>query len=351
MHGHPIFFRAFFNFLSQGNEIVIIPGNHDIEFAIPEVQHCFRNALLHLILDEDKNKSNISDVINRNLFFLPWFYYEPGLLYVEHGHQYDSLNSFEYFLHPLTPDNLIDLPAGSFFVRYLFNKVESDYPFADNMKPVSRFIWWLLVRILKGGLFLTKRVRSQLYHYLDFFWQTINKAGPLPPKWIPELEKLQRQAIHRIANDTGIAEEKLLSIKNMWAKSDIHHLDKLNLVLRFFRDDPNNDFYFKFFEKIRDILEVQYIVFGHTHEADLQLLGSPDQAAKGINSGTWTKVFAENYEERLLQDENELVFVKIDRLGPQMELMRWRDDLDEGQRVRLFEAPDGQVLKTNLSAS
>jgi hypothetical protein len=38
-------------------------------------------------------------------------------------------------------------------------------------------------------------------------------------------------------------------------------------------------------------------------------------------------------------------------LGPQMELMRWRDDLDEGQRVRLFEAPDGQVLKTNLSAS
>ena len=214
MNGHWIFFRALVKFLSQDNEIVIIPGNHDIEFAIPEFQNCFRNALLNYIPDEEKNKPNISDVIQRNLSFLPWFYYEPGLLYVEHGHQYDSLNSFDYFLHPLTPDNLIDLPAGSFFVRYLFNQVESDHPFADNMKPLTRFIWWLLIRILKGGLFLTKRVRSQLYHYLDFFWQTINKAGPLPITWITKLEKLQREAIHRLANDTGIAEEKLLYIKD-----------------------------------------------------------------------------------------------------------------------------------------
>jgi hypothetical protein len=87
---------------------------------------------------------------------------------------------------------------------------------------------------------------------------------------------------------------------------------------------------------------VKHLVFGHTHEADFRPLGLEDQAAEGINSGTWTKVFAENYEERLLKDENELVFVEIDTLRPKMELLRWRDDLGKGERVRLFKAPDGQ---------
>jgi hypothetical protein len=167
---------------------------------------------LHCIPDDKKTQPNFSDVIQGNLSFLPWLYYEPGLLYAEHGHQYDSLNSFDDFLHPLTPDNLIDLPVGSFFVRYLFNKVESDYPFADNMKQLSRFIWWLFIRILKGGIFLNKRIRSKLYHYMDFFWQTVHKAGPLPISWVTVLEKFQREAIHRLANDTGIAEETLLYI-------------------------------------------------------------------------------------------------------------------------------------------
>ncbi|HSN91066.1 MAG TPA: hypothetical protein VLS93_07540 [Anaeromyxobacteraceae bacterium] len=33
-----------------------------------------------------------------------------------------------------------DLLLGSFFVRYLFDRVETVEPFADDMKPATRFI-------------------------------------------------------------------------------------------------------------------------------------------------------------------------------------------------------------------
>ncbi len=336
MNGHWIFFQALSQFLIAGNGVTIIPGNHDIEFSIPEVQNCFRTGLLNYIPEKEKGKQDVSTLINKNLSFLPWFYYEPGLVYVEHGHQYDSLNSFDYFLHPSRPDNLIDLPAGSFFVRYLFNKVETDYPFADNMKPATRFLRWLLGKMIKRGLVLKKQVRSQLYHYINFFWQTLKKAGPICTDWVRELEARQNESLRNIAISSGIAEEKLRDIKDKWAKSDIHHLCKYRLFWRFIKGESQNDIYYKAAKKIKGIMGVQYIVFGHTHEADLEPLEPENWSREYINSGTWTKVFAENYEERLLKEENEFVFVMIDKSGSKMELLRWRDDLRVGERVRLF---------------
>jgi UDP-2,3-diacylglucosamine pyrophosphatase LpxH len=336
MNGHWIFFQALSRFLVAGNAVTIIPGNHDIEFSIPEVQNCLRVELLNYITEKEKDKQDISNLINKYLSFLPWFYYEPGLVYVEHGHQYDSLNSFDYFLHPSRPDNLIDLSAGSFFVRYLFNKVETEYPFADNMKPATRFLRWLLKKMFIRGLFLKKQVRWQLYHYINFFWQTLKKAGPIPSDWVGELEARQNESLRTIAISSGIAEGKLRDIKDKWAKSDIHHLCKCRLFWRFIKSESQNDLYYESAEKVKEILAVQYIVFGHTHEADLEPLEPENWSREYINSGTWTKVFLESYEERLLKEENEFVFVMIDKSGPKMELLRWRDDLGEGERVRLF---------------
>jgi hypothetical protein len=51
------------------------------------------------------------------------------------------------------------------------------------------------------------------------------------------------------------------------------------------------------------------------------------------------KVFASSYEERLLKEENEFVYVHLrEEVGKiKMELLRWNDSLGEGERVRLFE--------------
>ncbi|MEF9438544.1 MAG: hypothetical protein L0922_07355 [Candidatus Mariimomonas ferrooxydans] len=87
---------------------------------------------------------------------------------------------------------------------------------------------------------------------------------------------------------------------------------------------------------------MRYVVFGHTHEADIHLHSKTEDGkrAEYVNSGTWTKSFAANHEEALLKSENEFVYINFtrdaQRNNVKMELLRWNDSINDGERVRLF---------------
>jgi len=90
--------------------------------------------------------------------------------------------------------------------------------------------------------------------------------------------------------------------------------------------------------KAREIaqrLGVQFVLMGHTHDADLQSIGSHGE--EYFNTGTWTKVFSE--EERLIRDDIEFVFVQglREASGLQLKLMQWNDDTREPRLLKLFE--------------
>lgn len=164
--GHQVFFRALANFLIDGHRLSIITGNHDVELYWPKVQSQLIDQLvLRRVLDAETNEKNAADAktneknaadaktnkkgtgdaktIKEHVSFHPWFYYDKTYkTYVEHGNQYDCFNSFEYFLHPLAgpKSDVLWLPIGSLFVRYCFNKVEMRNPFADNIKPFTKYI-------------------------------------------------------------------------------------------------------------------------------------------------------------------------------------------------------------------
>ncbi|MFQ5847309.1 MAG: hypothetical protein ACE5IQ_06480 [Candidatus Methylomirabilales bacterium] len=322
MSGHRVFFDALARFLSGGHDLVILPGNHDIEWVIPEVQATFVSEMA------TRAPAGAEKGVAERIRFLPWFYLEPNLIYVDHGHQYDRLNSFDHFLHPYLSDGRIDLPAGSFFVRYLFNKVELSFPFADNMKPSTAFICWALKRI-EGWRNIPK--------YLRFFNETLKKAGPIKPEWREQLEQEQAERLRALSGQTGLPVDRLSELQALWVQSAIHHAPKWRLFLAFLGAAGGDDPLTSFANRISALLDVRYVVFGHTHEADLQPLSNGPPGAEYVNSGTWTKVFAENVEERLLKEESEFVYVLIDRAGPKIELLRWRDDLGAGERVRLFQ--------------
>jgi UDP-2,3-diacylglucosamine pyrophosphatase LpxH len=138
--GHPAFFQALANFLSEGNCLSIITGNHDIELYWKKVQKKLVNRII-----EFKNSQVTDQQIEDRIDFYPWFYYDKDYkTYIEHGNQYDRLNSFQYFLHPLLEhgSDKLWLPFGSFFVRYFFNKLEISNPFADNIKPPTKYMRW-----------------------------------------------------------------------------------------------------------------------------------------------------------------------------------------------------------------
>ena len=147
MEGHPLFFSSLGTFISEGHICTIVSGNHDIEWSLPEIQKAFREEMKNKYLPP--GVPDPDSVVSEKIEFCPWFYYEAGLIWVEHGQQYDGINSFDFLLYPYLPnsDELL-LPSGSFFVRYLFNQVEQKDPFADNIKPASEYFKKYWIRLL-----------------------------------------------------------------------------------------------------------------------------------------------------------------------------------------------------------
>jgi UDP-2,3-diacylglucosamine pyrophosphatase LpxH len=334
--GHKVFFEALAEFLADGHELVVLPGNHDIEWVFPDVQKAFIDALVA------HAPQKVKAYIPQRIQFLPWFYLEPGLLYVEHGHQYCPLESFDYFLHPFLPEppeELIDLPAGSFFVRYLFNHVESSWPFANNIKPPTRFIWWALKR---------KETWLRMPRFIRFFRETLKKATPLSPDWRKKQNAIHAKLLAGLAYKTGVSLDSLRELWGLWAPSAIHHLSKWSLAWQLIHETAGSADLIVQAACISQIMEVRYVVFGHTHEADRQALPGGPSGAEYINSGTWTKIFALRSEERRFTEQRELVFVRIDPAEPKVDLLRWRDDLGKGERVRLCHRLRGKSKRERL---
>lgn len=76
------------------NSIVVVRGNHDVDFHWHPVQAAFRDEL-----------SFHASGAGERVEFREWFYYEEGRVYVEHGHQYDSFCSYEHLLLPVSPSD------------------------------------------------------------------------------------------------------------------------------------------------------------------------------------------------------------------------------------------------------
>ncbi len=194
MSGHWVFFEAIAEFIVAGGLVSIGRGNHDPEFIYDEVRKQFVPKLRRiyeskLLREQELNPpaklKKFDEVCSAGaLRFIDWFYFEPSLLWVEHGNQYDELNSFRYWLAPFLPkgsgvgkdrEDEIDLPWGSFFVRYLFNRIEVQEPFADNIKPQSRFIRWFISKhphlalgfLFGDGRYMLKKMARAWKHIPD----------------------------------------------------------------------------------------------------------------------------------------------------------------------------------------
>jgi UDP-2,3-diacylglucosamine pyrophosphatase LpxH len=140
---HRPIFAAIRTFLTRdGNRLVILPGNHDPDFYWPRVQERFAAAVC-----PTANSDRLYFCLHRGYrpAGCPW-------LWIEHGHQFDPVNSFfvggEERWNPDRPPifsgadgtrRLYECTGTRFMIRYL-NGLDARYPYVDNVKPFSRFI-------------------------------------------------------------------------------------------------------------------------------------------------------------------------------------------------------------------
>jgi UDP-2,3-diacylglucosamine pyrophosphatase LpxH len=147
---HPQLLLAMARFIAAGNEILVLRGNHDIELAWPQVQEHFRRLIAEHH-PADVGYMRMKELVGTRVQFPLWFWYTPGLLYAEHGCQYDPFCSTEHVLNPVVPEapTRLQLSIADFSIRYFANQMKMINALAaENVMSVSEYIGWVVGRNL-----------------------------------------------------------------------------------------------------------------------------------------------------------------------------------------------------------
>ncbi len=415
--GHPMFFQALGWFLAhEGNRLVLINGNHDVELYWPAVQDEMRRLIAAAYLEwrelaragelvdaglpwRETLPAAINDIVANTIQFPAWFYYEPGLFFAEHGNQYDPANAFSNFLAPILHDrpDLIELPSGSFFVRYFFNKVEQVHPFADNIKPISRYLRWAVNEEPLDTLRMLVAQRRMMWRSLGNLLQ--KRANPIkggpdlrkhagmpgsrdqvplgPERWaqlIDIRDRFQDQAeagasrtSQYTAGAVGLYGGLWLAlvaamrafVREQWGRllaglavaggafvgrtllgqrldnvQDLTSLADVASAIAAAFTEPDGQGH---------VAAVPFYIFGHDHHARVRAIapiGTGAPPAWYVNTGAWLPTFSER--DRLARRDVQLTFL---RLVPeanadgqaQSELLEWLPDADRPRPIRLLD--------------
>jgi UDP-2,3-diacylglucosamine pyrophosphatase LpxH len=106
---HPIWFNAIKKFIANGNKVIFIVGNHDVELYWPSVQ------------------KRICEILETNsIIFCNSFYISGNNTYITHGHQFDPTCVVKDSVNPLININgkpIVRIPFGNLATKYMLNGI------------------------------------------------------------------------------------------------------------------------------------------------------------------------------------------------------------------------------------
>jgi len=393
--GHSIFVEGIATVLAAGHQVIILPGNHDLEVQWSTVHEQIRNALAEKLTTLGLDAPGRAAALAR-LEFGAWFYHEPGRVWIEHGCQYDPENAFRYPLRgelAIEPERAIageqDLPLGNFIQRYLYNEFGHITFIVPSTRANLRYVRWLLLnqptlllRVLMSHLPFAVQVARRMAKAIRLTArQTLRRCHRTELNQLKEGSGLGEKlvAIDRLKQTSADAVQatKALGWQTLKVVAAVFGISMLSGGLWFLGFQSINHittgFGFrtlmflalnllalstaigvllwvvvrtpatsspsplrKAAERIRDILDVKTVCFGHTHEEVIWPLGA-SQGGKPrgwyFNSGTWIAVFT--HDVLLPRERVQYTFLRI--RDDEAELLQWSPGRNEARPVILLE--------------
>jgi UDP-2,3-diacylglucosamine pyrophosphatase LpxH len=320
---HKKFFDALGEFIREGNELVIIPGNHDVELHFPDVQSEILKAL------------NLPEDHLARIRFTDWFYISNNDTLIEHGHQQDPYCMCENPLNPFLLDYnelAIRLPFGNVACRYIMNglglfnpHVEKNYIMSISGYLKFFFKYLITAQPLIIWTWLWGAVVTMWHVTTDRFAETYRGTISNEKRVIDAARKSQstpmvvRELQELFASPA--ASDPILIAKELW-------LDRLFLILfgfiglymlgTFLKTFISISFFWIFLPflllmpfflfyarsvtslvseykepsefllaKQAEIAGVRRVIYGHTHIARHEFYG----VVEHLNSGSWSPAF------------------------------------------------------------
>lgn len=154
-------FAGLGRFVDAGNTVVFVAGNHDADLFFKGV----RDDLVEHIARNAKDPAAARGRVQ----LAPWFYFEEGRAYIEHGHRFDAYATFPDPLNPIAAHRERHLAPtfGHWALKFFCNRVPS-FPVHDvDTWTAGDFIQWARQRPLWriGGF------------YISFIWRYLRSAA------------------------------------------------------------------------------------------------------------------------------------------------------------------------------
>ena len=211
--GHPSFFRAVLRFAAQGFPVTIIRGNHDAELFWDIVRDRLHTELDAVVAAEGIDLPPAT--LRERVTFEPWFYWEPGRIWVEHGHQYEASNSFRFHMNPVLPARysdagapVLDYPTGSLFVRHVYNKIKIVDPYSNYYVSLDQYMG------IVGSANFFAMARTLGLH-LPFFLRAIRDARFFELHGMEDIAAVHHERIREEARRRDLPVETLLAIDKL----------------------------------------------------------------------------------------------------------------------------------------
>ncbi len=222
---HASVFRAMARFVGAGNEIAVVIGNHDIELHWPAVQQAFVDGIADGWSTEHPGADPAA--IRSRVAFHDWFLYEPGVVWIEHGHQYDPYCSFEHPLAPAIDEVEVDPNIGGLLLRYLGSQFGDEVHAVVHQGAIAYLrLWasqgpWQMTRVFVAYWDMCRR----LYDH----WRALGRE---------QLEAHGARVERRfgaLAEQSGLGRERLEALVELWRPPVANRLGRLLRALMFDR--------------------------------------------------------------------------------------------------------------------
>jgi predicted phosphodiesterase len=211
---HDHLFRRLARFVRAGHSLVFVRGNHDVEFYWESAQRAFLDALLERVEDVDFR----DDVATRRAFearieFHHWFYYVRGLLYVEHGHQYDATCAYHHLLAPRSPRDprRISYSFSDILVRYVVQPTRELSVDGHENKALPHYLRLAFSLGLNGCAKLGYRFFSAVGRMVVAWREQLSEHAA-------HIRAEQEQRMQQISGVVRVSTENLRAMMQLWAK-------------------------------------------------------------------------------------------------------------------------------------
>ena len=343
VRGHKPVFDALAKWLSKGNKLIIVKGNHDLEWYWEAVRK-YLSVLLAQISAEHSGRSEsamMDEFIIPNLTFVDDSMLINDNIYIEHGHHYENFTTV-YGPTLVNNDQELGLPMGSFFNRYFLNRIELAYPYYEDVRPRENILSFLLrerfplaIKMLFYYVPLSLRLipKKQYKYALRFLFQfLLIIAVPLAVTIIAFIHFAL--PLH-LSSPTGIWKSIISSAESMAFMSLSYFLGKLMSYLQLSSPATFSPNALDIFNQPGNA-KLELVTFGHTHDPE-QLAVKPGK--RYYNTGSWIPVFETDSADIRIDKTYTSLHIRLAREDGVLPtaLMRWNDDALRIDELTLME--------------